>query len=223
MSDFDEPSLRDWEQRRQRRRMAEDDLEDEPASGRSTVIDEARRRRPVNPSWRRERSARARSRRSATAIYASPQEFQLWLQRGGWMWFAIGAVFVIGSLIFFMWQSRSEARNNLDTNPFAVETPLTDEPEAPAAAPLLPQPTVTAAAAPSTSDSAAAFVVFNTNTQGLFLRSEPGGDVLETLPEGTRVEQIGDDQLAADYVWRHVRAPSGQEGWVAADWLQPAP
>jgi hypothetical protein len=226
MSDFDEPSRRDWEQRRLRRKLmqAEDETEQ--------MIDEAEQRTPLNPGWRRERTGRTRRRASSGAIYASPQEFQLWLQRGGWMWFAAAAAVVIFSLIFFLWQSRSDARDNTENSPFLTEAPPTPEgqepgvfapgeaePAAPIQPTLTPEPAAPADTAPTTLE------VFNTGTQGLFLRAEPNANatILETLPNGTRVEKIGEENIGANYVWQHVRAPSGQEGWAAADWLQPAP
>jgi LysM repeat protein len=43
--------------------------------------------------------------------------------------------------------------------------------------------------------------------------------MLEQLPNGTQVEQIGEDVEGADYTWRPIRTPSGVEGWVATDWL----
>jgi hypothetical protein len=47
--------------------------------------------------------------------------------------------------------------------------------------------------------------------------------MLATLPEGTRVETLGNEHIGPNYVWYKVRGPEGQEGWVAIDWLQPAP
>lgn len=67
-----------------------------------------------------------------------------------------------------------------------------------------------------------AFVVTNTGVEGLFLRSGPGVDPpLATLPEGTRVEWTGESQNDGTREWRKVRTDQG-EGWVAADFLQPA-
>lgn len=85
---------------------------------------------------------------------------------------------------------------------------------------LPPQPEPEQPPAPPTS----AFVVFGTGSEGLFLRPEPNTNntPLATLPEGTRVEWIG--ELSNDGIreWRRVRTDFG-EGWVAAEYLQPAP
>jgi hypothetical protein len=79
--------------------------------------------------------------------------------------------------------------------------------------------------APTAPAQALFFIVTGTSGEGLFLRPQPSsqGDPLTTLPDGTRLEQIGDDVPGGDYVWRHVRAPDGQEGYVAVDFLTAAP
>lgn len=71
--------------------------------------------------------------------------------------------------------------------------------------------------------AAPAFVVTGTGTEGLFLRPEPSvnGAPLTTLPEGTRVEATGETNNDGTREWRKVRSTLG-EGWVAADFLQPA-
>lgn len=243
MSDFDEPSRRNWEYRRQRRSDPEAP-DDENVATRHLILDadadedveQAERRSPINPRWRRERTSRTKVRRSTGAFYSSPQEFQLWLQRGGWLWLALSATAVVAVLVFTLIQTR-EARG--DRNPFIVDSENTtteggmsaddgtaSEPENAGGDPLVPQqPTLTPQPPASEGDAAGgAFVVTNTGTQGLFLRAEPSPDatIVDTLPDGTRVEQIGEDSIGANYVWRHVRSPGGQEGWVAVDWLQPA-
>lgn len=69
-----------------------------------------------------------------------------------------------------------------------------------------------------------AFVVTGTATEGLFLRPEPNTNQppITTLPEGTRVEATGNVQNDGTREWREVVTPQGQ-GWVASDFLQPAP
>jgi hypothetical protein len=68
------------------------------------------------------------------------------------------------------------------------------------------------------------YVVSGTGVEGLRLRAAPvDGAMLATLPEGTRVETLGNEHIGPNYVWYKVRGPEGQEGWVAIDWLQPAP
>jgi hypothetical protein len=231
--DFDEPSRRRYEQRRAaRRRKAE--TSEEPAvvsgetSGRTTT--------PLRPDWRAGRTTRAGGRRSATATLASPQEFQLWLQRGGWMVIALAALVVVLALVFLLMQTRADS-----PNPFSSTSPGTGQVSAggdgnsgaPAATggdtelqEIFEQPTVTPP--PPTEPPAASgefFVVSGTGTNGLFLRPEPStnGNPIKTLPEGTRLEKIGEDEFGANFVWRPVRDPEGAEGWVAVDYLQSAP
>lgn len=78
--------------------------------------------------------------------------------------------------------------------------------------------------APPAAAAAGAFVVARTGVEGLFLRAEPNSNaqVLNTLPEGTRVETLGEENNDGTRTWRKVRTERG-EGWVAADFLDPAP
>jgi hypothetical protein len=103
------------------------------------------------------------------------------------------------------------------------EQPAASEPVLGTGSSVDAQPSVTAA--PTVPPAPQFFVVTGTGGQGLFLRPEPStvGEALTTLPDGTRVEQIGEDVPGADRVWRQVRAPDGQEGYVAVDFLTPAP
>jgi hypothetical protein len=246
MSDFDEPSLKAWEQRRKARkrtsrRRERDDAQEQPetrTTGRTPTLPERLRaaddsgngayEEPHNPNWRRERATSARARHATGAIRTSPQEFQLWMQKGGWVFFAVGAVLIIAALIFLLMQSRG-ARSE-DADPLAVGAAQSEEgaaaaPEGQADAPLAQQPTLTPEPAPPPTAAPEYFAVTGTGAQGLRLRAEPnlGAAELATLPDGTTVEKIGDDSIGTNFVWRQVRTPDGTEGWVAVDWLQPAP
>jgi hypothetical protein len=61
--------------------------------------------------------------------------------------------------------------------------------------------------------------VSGTGGSGLNFRSTPGGSIIRTFPEGTKVLLVGDSQQAAGRTWRHVRSPEGIVGWMAADYL----
>ena len=76
---------------------------------------------------------------------------------------------------------------------------------------------------PATADTRPQLVVSGTQGTGVRLRRSPGGDALRVYPEGTRLEQVGPDQDVAGVVWRNVRGPDGQEGWVAAEFTAAAP
>lgn len=180
--------------------------------------EEWREREPVNPGWRKERTGSSRAPRRG-ALPASPQEFQLWLQAGGWRYMAgIGlllVVFVIALLAF--------ARND-QREAGVLGAPVPTAVSGEAGSGLAPGlPTVTPE--PPSPAPPARFVVTGTGGQGLFLRPQPSGDgaALATLPDGTVVEQVGADVTGADRLWRQVRAPDGQQGYVAADFLTPAP
>lgn len=85
-------------------------------------------------------------------------------------------------------------------------------------------PSTDPAAQPPAAGTGQFFVVTGTGTEGLFLRPEANTNQppLGTLPEGTRVEFTGESQNDGTREWRKVKTDQG-EGWVAADFLQPAP
>jgi hypothetical protein len=71
-----------------------------------------------------------------------------------------------------------------------------------------------------------AWVVTGTATEGLFLRRDHVVDpanILGTLPEGTRVQGLGQEFDDGTRKWQKVQSEQFGEGWVAADFLQPAP
>jgi hypothetical protein len=88
-----------------------------------------------------------------------------------------------------------------------------------------PQPTVTVAPVRPITTTREIFIVYNTDGLGLKLRADHSttSRELATLPDGTRVEQIGEDYIGVDYTWRHVRTPDGKDGWVAVEWLREVP
>jgi hypothetical protein len=185
----------------------------------------------VNPEWRERRKGRSRrtrsSRRSSRTqqpLPRSPQEVQRWLQQGGWRYVAALAVLVLVGFVVVL------SFGGGDNKPDQATAPTRRTPSAVRTVPVIggtvvALPTVTPAPSPSPTPGSQIFIVSNTGTQGLFLRAThtTDGQILETLPEGTRVEQVGEDFTGPNYVWRNIRAPSGQEGWVAIDWLRPAP
>ncbi len=177
---------------------------------------------PVNPGWRRERTTRRSTRRvPRSAVLTMPnsaQDIPLWLQQGGWIFVAAVSIIFILALILVLWMGRS-ARSG-DPALGSVSEPGSGLVSEGAATGLeLPNSTMQPPTAPLPSS---AFVVVNTEGLGLFLRAsaDANSEIVATLPEGTRVEQIGEDTQGASYVWRQVRAPDGQEGWVAVDFLQ---
>lgn len=184
------------------------------------------KREPINPDWRsaRNRASRGatrRMRRAPPIVPTSAQEIPIWLQQGGWRFVAGAAVVFILLLTVLLWNNPGARSNESQTGTvFPEDTTINmdsdgtlplDEP-APVIEPPPPPP-------------APMFIIANTGGWGLSLRSAANvnSEVLATLPDGTRVEQIGDDVSDMGYTWRQVRTDEGQEGWVAVDWLQPAP
>lgn len=189
------------------------------------------------------RSAQRRLRRSTSRVY--PQRFGEMarsVDNRQLLYLGVGVVLLLVALLAWQWSRRDNDLANvplpdalgtveptsgiadelLPPAPGALVTtdPL-DEPfgtPADGAAPLPAEPS--AAPAPA----GAAFVVTGTGTEGLFLRSGPSVDseTLATLPEGTPVESLGEDQNDGTRTWKKVSSPQG-EGWVAADFVVAVP
>ncbi|MEI8165305.1 MAG: SH3 domain-containing protein [Chloroflexales bacterium] len=185
------------------------------------TIDEWSQAEPVNPGWRSERSGNRRAARRGP-LPASPQEFQLWLQAGGWRYGVGIVVLVMVLLIAMLAFARSDQRDAGIGVERLAPTTASGVGQGGAGAPVSLLPTVTLP--PPTPTGPRHFVVTGTGTDGLFLRSQPStsGVLVSTLPDGTAVEQIGEDVAGGDRMWRHVRATDGQEGYVAVDFLAPA-
>lgn len=195
---------------------------------------------PVNPGWRSDRSGTTKRRVSARRTAARGQrvsaprmprlgplptfgavpttraDLSRWLQQGGWRWLALAGGLLV--LLLVIGALRGQATTT------ASEEPLDTTGTSIA---LLAQPTVTPSLVEPTAPplpQAQAFVVANTGTDGLILRAGPGTDQeqLKSLPDGTPLEALGEEQEAGGYTWLRVRDPEGVEGWVARDFLTPA-
>ncbi len=171
------------------------------------------------PAWRqRERTTGVGG--AGTKASTVWQTLPRWIQKGGFLYLIILGVLGVAVFVLLMIWLRGDRRETPLTSPTlpAIVSQSSDEQTAPLtseSAPPQPEPTL----APRF------YIVVNTQGQGLFLRPQPNRNnpPLATLPEGTRLEQIGDDVPGADYVWRPVRTPDGLEGYVAVDFLNPAP
>lgn len=78
--------------------------------------------------------------------------------------------------------------------------------------------------APAPSGAAAARLrVTGTGGEGLSLRSAPTTNAarLKTLPDGSTLEGLGQEQAAEGRSWRQVRDQAGATGWVAAEFVRP--
>jgi hypothetical protein len=67
-------------------------------------------------------------------------------------------------------------------------------------------------------------VVSGTGNAGLTLRGGPSTltTSLQNVPEGSMMRVLAGPEEADDYIWWQVRLLSGQEGWVAGQFIEPA-
>jgi len=182
---------------------------------------------PLNPDWRGSRVTR-KNRRSQR-LPSSRQEFVLWLQFGGWraLLAAIVLVVLLIGLIYITRTPRNAASPfDRPTQPASVagagagsSLPVIASPT-----PGPPRPTQLPTASAPNATGGAKFRVFNTGELGLLLRPDHNTTQppVKTLPDGSLVTIIGPDFSGPDRVWKHVKDAEGAEGWVAADFLQPA-
>lgn len=85
----------------------------------------------------------------------------------------------------------------------------------PPAATNTPRPVVNTPAAGRKS----AVVTGTADVGGLKLRTAPNGDIIDSLPDGTVVELLGEVKTEVGLEWQRVRDPKAREGWVASQYL----
>jgi hypothetical protein len=97
-------------------------------------------------------------------------------------------------------------------------TPPAPATVAPTATTRVSTPTPTAAPTPGPSR----LVVANTGGDGVFIRKSPSlGDRLHAWPDDTPMQVVGEDRQVGGGIWRNVRDPAGNVGWVPAQYLAP--
>lgn len=157
--------------------------------------------------------------------------------------FLRAAILAILALILFGVYGLSVRPDDMfSTEPEAVEPGVSASPIATTAAPATeiadPTPTATGTAAPAiqatatappaTATPAATPTITQTpvptaivdSEVGLYLRPEPGSEVeVELLPNGTELILLPGRQTVDDLEWQEVRSPSGNEGWVAVEFI----
>ncbi|MCL5109231.1 MAG: hypothetical protein M1401_10265 [Chloroflexi bacterium] len=83
--------------------------------------------------------------------------------------------------------------------------------------------TATSTTTPTVTAQAPAYVIGNTDGVGAWLRRTPRmDDYLISWVDGTRMEVVGPDVNANGIVWKNVRDPRGDVGFIPAEWLVPA-
>lgn len=151
-------------------------------------------------------------------------------------------VFGLLALILLAGYGLSERLDNIDTaEPAFEETPeataAVATPDVTATNAALPTATVTLqpvtptatgpAETPTPESTATATVTATpepsaivTAPAGVYLRDIPGGTAeLELIAEGTVLVLLPGRETVDDLEWQEVRTPSGNEGWVAAEFL----
>ena len=106
------------------------------------------------------------------------------------------------------------------TTPGALATqaqPTSSLPTVPPPPPVTntPRPVVNTPAAGRKS----AVVTGTAEVGGLKLRKAPNGDIIDSLPDGTVVELLGEVKTEVGIEWQRVRDPKAREGWVASQYL----
>ena len=103
------------------------------------------------------------------------------------------------------------------SDPTATTTP-------PAEPSRTPSPTPMVAAAPQSSQTAQAsgqvHIVGNTDGEGVYIRRTPNiEDRITAWPDGTKMTELSAPVEEEDRLWRHVRDPDGNEGYIPAEYL----
>lgn len=102
----------------------------------------------------------------------------------------------------------------------ATAEPPSPGPTTESVAPATPTPLPTVTLEPTPARTTA---VVNSPVVGLYLRTAPGGDIVERLEDQAAVILLGPEQTVDDILWVEVTAESsGNSGWVAADYLAEA-
>jgi hypothetical protein len=110
----------------------------------------------------------------------------------------------------------------------AVSAPATPAVPAISAVSLQPPPPISPKlqtqplAAQAHPSGLSAAVVRGTSGQGLWIRTEPGGEPVMLWPEGASLAVVGDEQPDGERRWAPVLTPDGRHGWAASEYLGPA-
>ncbi len=109
----------------------------------------------------------------------------------------------------------AEAADGAGSPLVTTPTPMLEVfPPSPEPTSLTPEPTATA------TPTVCRAVVEGTGGNGLYLRSEPQGEQLVLLSDGTLLTVLEEPSVeAGGILWRKVRAVGGEEGWAADQFL----
>ncbi len=105
------------------------------------------------------------------------------------------------------------------TDPIAAPTPAPVATVAPTPAPAA-EPTLAIPAALGQPPAAARLVVSDVGAEGLSLRRSPGvGERLKVWREGSEMADLGETAEYDGKIWKRVRDPDGNVGWMAGELL----
>ncbi|GEM_PF-6563824 len=86
--------------------------------------------------------------------------------------------------------------------------------------PVLSTATPTPMVSPTPASEAQRFVVGNTSGAGVYLRRTPqANDRMRAWPDGTVMIGVGMDRTAEGIIWKNVRDPAGNVGWIPSQYL----
>jgi uncharacterized protein YgiM (DUF1202 family) len=140
---------------------------------------------------------------------------------------AFAILYFISQQADLLWTSAGEHSEAVPT-PAPRAAAIVDATPVPTPVPPTPtpRPTATPALTPSPTPAQGPTVmqIANTGGLGVYMRRSPSSDErIRAWVEGTRMTVIGPDEAVGGATWRHVRDPLGNEGWVPAQYLTPAP
>jgi hypothetical protein len=108
--------------------------------------------------------------------------------------------------------------------PIPSATPTLTPTIPPTSTPVPPTPTFTATVpptltptlteTPTTTPTPRLAVIAATGSEGVVLRSEPGGAVLASYLNGTQVQLLPEVEVIAGITWIHVQTPDKRSGWI---------
>jgi hypothetical protein len=140
---------------------------------------------------------------------------------------AFGALYILSQQASWLWAGGEDGPKVAPSpGPVAaviVELTPVPSPVPPTSTPR-PAPTPSPEPSPTPAPEPAVMQVANTGGLGVYMRRTPTVDErIRAWVEGTRMTVIGPDQVVGGTTWRNVKDPAGNEGWVPAQYLIPAP
>ncbi|ABX06850.1 SH3 domain-containing protein [Herpetosiphon sp.] len=174
----------------------------------------------VNNDWRSDRRRVSTSRTSPIDTF-NTQGVASWLSKGGYRYVVIATVVVIVLIIFILYSNRPGQTDDPNGNNTGLNLP--NQPTAE----IIVGPSPTPEGLIPTDNTqipseGPIFAVTGTGSDGLFLRDQPGGNIVKTMPEGTQLTKLSEQDING-ILWYQVREVETQiEGWCSAQFLVPA-